>query len=109
MWVFTKQGFFSVVQDREHRSNVHVRARSEADLLEVWRHAQMLQAHPEIVYNDDQADYPFRVIMWKTTWAQILEMYAESIDYDKFKPNFEHEPEKHEILLKVWGDMLDWK
>lgn len=81
MWIFTKQGFFSVVQDFRDPSVLLVRARDRADLE---RLAEGLRAPPEILVTA-QGDYPFRVFLSRRDFASLLASLAADIDYTNFK------------------------
>lgn len=112
MWVFTKLGFFSVVQDRDDDARVLVRGRSEHEMLDVYREAQLLDQLAFIEYDHaGDADYPYRVFMWKSTWAQIMDKLVFQIDYDNFKAEMQDIGEdKHKVLTNVWAIVREgWK
>lgn len=83
MWLFTDFGFFSAVQHRDEPTKVMVRARARADL-------QALLDRNSFVGDVDivttrAADYPYRIVMDKSTWSEVASRAASNVDYDNFK------------------------
>lgn len=99
MWVFTTTGFYSVVQDEDPRF-VHIRARCEEDLLRLYPKAP---GYPTIIATPE-ADYPYRVIVMRATWASQVATFAEDIHYKNFKGAVEEKQgkERHDTYFKVW-------
>lgn len=97
MWVFTKKGFFSVVEDRDNKDRVIVRARSIND---IERMAYLLTVEPEITLS---ADYPFRLRCSKEEWATVMQYLATSIDYDNFKNTIKDDPIRSECYTRIWA------
>lgn len=79
IWLFTTQGFFSVVTDRDYPTGVLVRARVRADA------DGLAAAVGGEVIETPGADYRFRLRMAKTTWAEYVAEQAVGIDYNNFK------------------------
>ena len=77
MWIFTNRGLLSVVQDRDS-DRLLVRARQRHLLQEI-------APRPGDVFEDQAADYPFRVFMTRKEFAEIVNEEIEGIDYDNFK------------------------
>lgn len=82
MWVFTTDGFFSVVHDKHCRgTEVTVRARCRQDLerllFKIGSEAEILEI--------GHADYRWRAIIPRVAWAEYVENEALNIDYDNFK------------------------
>ena len=93
MWLFVREGFFSVVCARQgdgkrgrpiDPERVMVRARVRA-------HLEALQARfPELLGGCEirefpGADYAWRLFVPKSVWAEVVRRLAEDIDYDNFK------------------------
>lgn len=80
MWLFTTDGFFSAVADRDHPGHVVVRTRVREDgerLLAALGAGELLETQ--------EADYRFRVRATREAWVGYVASAAEDIDYDNFK------------------------
>jgi hypothetical protein len=84
MWVFTDGGFYSAVQHWDNPDMLVVRSRTEADAryLADWMASQGATV---TVHHTPKADYGWRVMVSKTSFAMFLVDKAESIDYPNFK------------------------
>lgn len=80
MWLFTRQGFFSVVADRDP-GILRVRARAAADLDALRR--QCPQLGPTLV--GAGTDYEFRARVPADAFATWAARAALEVDYDNFK------------------------
>lgn len=102
MWVFTKNGFFSAVQNFKNPDLIHVRARFKGDLE---RLCEEYGVAPEVVSTPGN-DYPFRMDFTREKWAEIMSEEARRIDYPNFK-NAVHFAEgaslcRNNAYLSVW-------
>jgi hypothetical protein len=80
MWLFTTQGFYSVVAHRRDAEKLIVRARARED-LEALR-----EQIPELrVFADPNADYRWRAIVTRAEWVAAVAQLASDVDYDNFK------------------------
>lgn len=80
MWLFTTQGFYSVVEHRDDPQLLIVRSRARED-LEALR-----EQIPELeLIEDDQADYQWRAIVTREQWDTAVSELTEGIDYPNFK------------------------
>ena len=106
MWLFTKYGFFSIVQDRNDSRRVLVRARIRNDLE---RLLHLLDDKcdgeaPEVVEMPD-ADYAFRIFLDKAAWAKVAKVLANDIDYGNFKNAVHGEPDRDQAYMEVWSSL----
>ena len=108
MWVHTAHGFYSAVAHRDRPGYLMIRGRCRRD-LEVLRHR-----HPALLRNvkikqTDKADYPWRIVIEATTWAEIMSLESTEIDYDNFKSAIDRTigKRRHDILLRVWRNLMD--
>lgn len=104
MWVFNREGFFSVVQNQEADNQVMVRARFAQDLENLKKKLSSVGAFSIPTIKTPKADYPFRIILNKTEWAEYLRKSALDIDYPNFKSSLKDQ-KRHDIYLQVWGVM----
>ena len=103
MWLFTRIGFFSVVQ-KEGQPHLTVRARVEADLDRL--RAQYMPELSETLRHTG-TDYPYRAIVSHEDFAAGLSRIGQDIDYPNFKRMVEHEigPNRAHVYSKVWSSL----
>lgn len=107
MWIFSKIGFFSVVEHKDDPDLVMVRARYKED-IDRLHHAIMDFSKVDLpVERTLNADYYFRMTIPKMTWARIMEAVAADIDYTNFKNAVHHmEPGvRAKAYMEVWDAM----
>lgn len=96
MWIFTKRGFISAVEDRNDRGMILVRARFRG-------HLEALFPGEHIEYTPS-ADYRYRTRIPRGEFGGALEMMAADIDY----PNFKNAIDKNDELY-AWACQEVWK
>lgn len=79
MWVFVKDAFFSVVQDRGDASRLMVRARLAGDLERHFPRATVLEHSP------GEADYRFRAFLPREEVEAWLLEQLRAVRYPDFK------------------------
>ncbi len=102
MWLFTKDGFYSVVEHPGDPGYAMVRGRRRKH-MEVLRDRYLGPDYA--IHETPYRDYPFRIYVHKTKWAEVAAILALEIDYTNFKntqPRLEHD-----IYLGVWGKLLE--
>jgi hypothetical protein len=100
MWVFTKFGFFSIVQDRDLAEVVIVRARVRGDLETLWPKAKAL------IEETPEADYRYRTRMHREIAIAGIVAAMRDIDYGSFKAAVgDHRREM--FYLQVWWIMSE--
>ncbi len=111
MWVFTRDGFFSVIQDKHCRNEeIMVRARCRSDLC---RLAIKLQGYcdDDSILEIAHADYRYRLKMNKTLWADYLHRQALDINYPNVKNSmmFQDDLTRKEAFFSVWRTLRTWQ
>jgi 8-oxo-dGTP diphosphatase len=103
MWLFTPEGFFSVVTAQEFGEELQVRARSADDLARL-RQGWFPDLGPTV--SIPHRDYPCRAFCTRTALAACLARIAESIDYGNFKDAVatRHSRSRAGIYHHVWAD-----
>ena len=103
MWLFTTQGFYSVVAHRSDPAKVLVRARARSDLEALREQIPDLR-----IFEDADADYRYRAIVDHEKWVAAVAILAASIDYDNFKKRVAERqgPDRERAYLRVWTEML---
>ena len=80
MWLFTTQGFYSVVAHRDEPSKVLVRTRSREDLDALRQQIAGLE-----LIEDPSADYRYRAVVEREEWEVAASALVAAIDYPNFK------------------------
>lgn len=102
MWIFTETGFISAVQHRDNPELLVVRARDRLSLEPLAAFAET-----EITTNPI-ADYPYRTIVGKGTFAAWTVDAIDTLNYPNFKNQVAVTRGKSfaSILGGVWSTML---
>ena len=101
MWLFTKHGFFSAVQNYNDSNLIHVRARFKGDLERLCR-TYRVEPKVESIPN---TDYPYRMDFKRKVWSEIVKSEAEAIDYSNFKSEVHDGTSRDSAYMKVWYDL----
>lgn len=103
MWTFTETGFTSAVQHRDNPELLVVRGR---DLLSL---EPITASFPHLeITSSATSDYPHRIIMTKTEYAQWVVNNITELNYPNFKNRvYQTRGQKFAHLLSnVWSTML---
>lgn len=84
MWVTTKDGFYSVVQQRDDPTKLIIRARAREDLE---RMCATIDMSLKMIEFDGSADYAWRVgqeynCISRVDWLRYLAIAVDELDYD---------------------------
>ena len=93
MWLFTKHGFFSAVQNWDDANLIHVRARFKGDL------EKLCEAHTQ------HTDYPYRMDFDREKLAEIVKGELMAIDYTNFKDAVHDGTSRDSAYMNVWMTM----
>jgi hypothetical protein len=106
MWLFTTDGFYSVVEDRNDPSMLVVRARVELDALTLQSRLQDQRVYVRVKHTP-AADYAYRLFVPRQAWSVYLQNAVEAIDYPNFKDAVRREQgaARAHTYLDVWGTM----
>ena len=99
MWVFSQEGFYSIVRKGE---GFHVRARRRQDLVNVGLTATKSFAG---------SDYPWRAILAsREELMSLMNTLGESVDYPNFKGRISARPDQCDragAYHKIWAKMAE--
>ena len=104
MWLFTRDGFLSLVQDRDNPDLLQVRARDRADILAHFPQAQVLDTAG--------ADYAFRALVNRREVADTIHAAVMGLSYtshakeemaDASPPN----PRRMSAYYTVWTALAE--
>ena len=97
MWIFSQEGFYSIVQKDE---GFHVRTRRKQDLFN-------LGLTPTNSYPG--SDYPWRAILPnRAELLKLMEQLGNSVNYPNFKKRIGGRPDQHHrqgVYHKIWALM----
>lgn len=96
MWLFTSNGFLSIVAHRNQPGMLLVRARRDGEIEEMFPDATVTRT--------DRADYLFRAVVPRQDVANTVAHYAKTIDYDNFK-NSVSDRDRHDAYMNTWTVM----
>jgi hypothetical protein len=106
VWLFTLDGFYSVVADRDDPSRLLVRTRDADD---AQRMAERLGVSAVSTPASEGYDYAYRMFVARETFAKALADEALGITYDNFK-NAVHDrrgSKRAAIYSRVWSLLYD--
>jgi len=100
MWLFTSDGFVSVVQHAEKPDTLLVRARDERSLL------SLVEATGATLRHTPSNDYPYRAEVLRTAYSAWVVDQITELDYTNYKAHMWSErPEFGDALHEVWASM----
>lgn len=104
MWLFTTDGFLSIVADRDHPGRLLVRARTREDLAEFCE----ASGHGEPIETPD-ADYRWRVSAPADLVAWFAQQRVLQIEYENFKDAvaLNQGAERAHTYMRVWSAMRE--
>ncbi len=105
MWLFTVDGFYSVVADSEDPGRVWIRGRHLGDIRTARERLAALGTQVEII-KTPKADYPYRIGVSRDDFIRWLERQGQAVVYPNFKAEVlrQRGPGDYEELLHmVWA------
>ena len=106
MWLFTKDGFFSVVEkpiDKVFGHTLTIRSRAKKDL------ELMLKTigSGAIIDGDGGTDYQWRVRVTRAEWKEYLLLSVNDLNYENFKHEVQEKDKlRADVYLSIWRDLL---
>lgn len=100
MWLFTKDGFYSIVHKDCEKDELTVRARVKKDLEKMLKKVGV----KAVIHDWSGSDYRFRVVMKRADFVRYMVDYGENLQYDNFKNTIPHDDVvRHEAYFGVWS------
>ncbi len=96
MWLFTSKSFLSIVEHSDDPGLLHVRARFEGDIQEVFPSADVIEI--------PNTDYRYRTSLSRDQVAEAMVRIVKSINYPNFKDSVT-DPSRKDTYIKVWETM----
>ena len=99
-WIFLNDSMFSIVENRNDKTGLVVRARIKGDLGKVFDGEEIESA------DHTNYDYRFRMFLSKTYVAEVMRLEMLGINYDNFKNSVDkRDTERHKKYVQVHGVM----
>jgi hypothetical protein len=98
MWLFTTDGFLSIVSKDCRPDQVMVRARVKADLKRAFPKAVIRTTRPP-------ADYRYRAVVTRKALAAYLARVVGRLAYANFKDTVRDDA-RHQAYMRVWQAMF---
>lgn len=96
MWIFTTRGFVSIVENKDNRDELVVRARVKSHLVSFL-------GTDKGIFKSEYSDYRWRAFVPRDVVTAALVRHSESIDYDNFKARTKvNDPELEKLYESVW-------
>jgi hypothetical protein len=106
MWLFTRHGFYSVVQDKKNNQQVQVRARIQDDLQRLSLFVRSaIDIELPASFSTPTADYAYRVVIEKALWTRVAAALAADINYTNFKDTVHGEEDRDAAYFEIWSAM----
>ncbi len=110
MWLFTKHGFFSIVQDKDDEDYLLVRSRVKGDiesLIEDYSDYKS-RARDLAVQETKNSDYRYRIRLSRKTASDLLAKAILDIDYTNYKAAVHMvDQRRSEYYGMIWAIMAD--
>ncbi len=108
MWIFTLDGFFSAVQDKNDAGRIMVRSRLKEDLENLL--ARLSMPETEILAWTG-TDYAYRVFIPRQAWRGYLETMSDGLNYTNFKAAaVDHQDHaRSQAYYSVWRRLYEWQ
>lgn len=117
MWIASRHGFYSVVFKADESTSgkevIHIRARVKKDLLNLSelckQHAISLGGYNRVQRSYAGGDYPWRMIVPKREFFNVMSVLASDLDYPNFKSEVAKQPDQREKLNAyhyLWHSMF---
>ena len=113
MWLFSKQGFYSVVKDKYcSDGELMIRARVRIDLERLLD--KITSANGDSFKADiltlENADYRYRMKIKVYQWVKYVAKEAAKIDYENVKETITwHEPGRSTAYYGCWQALYTWQ
>jgi hypothetical protein len=95
MWIYTSNGFISVVKPTDHTQDnvVVVRSRLKQDILQLFPNAEVIET--------PMRDYAFRTFLPAEIVAEVIAKQILTIGYDNFKNTVDSH--RQYIYGRIWA------
>jgi hypothetical protein len=107
VWLFTRRGFFSVVNHSYKPGHLLVRARVREDIDNMARLLAQESGRPFTPLVTPDADYRYRLEVPRADFARAMARLVEELDYPNFKTAVHGDPRRDRAYGRVWSVMAE--
>lgn len=108
MWIFTKMGFLSVVEDPADPGRLAIRARFREDIEDLCRRIAAATGTPTVAWQATRdREYPYGVTCERGTMAGIVEQLVREIDYRQFRHSIRRNAKRERDYLACRSALKD--
>lgn len=103
MWLMTKHGLYSVIED-EDPAYLRIRARRKQDLDNL---ASLVTFKTEVL-ESDAADYKYSIVMKRGSARRLLAATFDQINYPNFRDAITKTPDQREKIFsyrQIWSTL----
>ena len=98
MWVMLNNSFLSIVENRNNKNELLVRARIKGDIENIFNDVK--------TFEDEKADYKYRAYIQRDLVEKVIASQVVSINYANFKGSISPDDEiRHSAYMRVWSEM----
>jgi hypothetical protein len=111
MWLYTKQGFFSIVHKPPcKKDELLVRTRCREDIEALSQKLLQSNNFNGTIIKSPNSDYAYRMAVPRSILAPFMADLMEELDYSNFKATIHHRDRlRHDAYLKCWEAMWAWQ
>jgi hypothetical protein len=99
MWIYSKIGFFSIVQGK-NPGEFLVRGRARQDLENLRAFLAEPEKSPILTFAG--TDYQYRIVVSSEDLAHLMQTFVGLVDYKNFKAQI-RDKSRHDIYSRVWS------
>lgn len=106
MWLFTKRGFYSIVEDKLKAGHWQVRGRVKKDMENLVK----TTGYSGPIITTPNADYLYRIVITASELMNIMVTCAKDINYTNFKnecASRRDQDHNYDALHEVWRIMFN--
>jgi len=108
MWIFTVDGYYSAVEDKDDPSRIMVRSRQESDLKNLIK--RLDREDLDLLVSTD-SDYAFRIFIPRELWISYLESSGQELNYTNFKARAIAPGDhcRYDTYHNIWRELKNWQ
>ena len=99
MWLFGQRGMFSIVQHRDDKDILIVKARVKGDIEQYWPYAE--------IERNEEFDYLYRANLPRGDVAVAVAQMVHDMDYSSFKGEMHDRARRYPFYLRIWECLID--
>lgn len=111
MWVFTREGFFSIVWDKDCRSDeLAIRAQCKEDICRLTKKLSGYCDESQITTKEGRG-YRYRIKISKQAWSAYLSDSALQVDYSSVKKSVVPMADlfRRDAYYEIWEALYRWR